>query len=90
VAVVRRGLVDGLEEAERRAARWDAIVRSRRTLAWALLFDVVTALAVASLASLGTIEFTATWLKGLGLLLVKSAVTAAVSGVARIVLPPPE
>lgn len=67
----------------------DAGNRAWRTLAQGLLVDVTAATAVAVAAAIaGGIEWTQAYWLGLSLAVGKSVITAAVSYVARLALPP--
>lgn len=67
----------------------DASERALRTLTQGVLLDVATALVVAMTAGIaGGIEWTSAYWVALGLAMSKSAVTAVVAYVARILVPP--
>jgi len=67
----------------------DASNRGLRTLAQGLAVDVLAAVAVVLTAAVaGGIEWTEAYWVALGLAVAKSAVTALVSYVARLVVPP--
>lgn len=71
------------------AVERDAANRASRTLFQGLAVDVLAAVAVAlTVAIAGGIEWTSAYWAALGLAAAKSAVTAIVSYVSRIVVPP--
>ena len=66
----------------------DARERAVRSFLWGLLIDASCTAGLALLVMIGDLEWTATYWRGLGLLLAKSFVQAAVAYVGRKVIEP--
>jgi hypothetical protein len=71
------------------SAHLDAVNRATRTFVQGLLVDVSAAVVLVATTQLGDLRWTQAYWTALGLLLIKTALSAGVSYVGRRVAPPP-